>query len=571
MDSYKNFTANLSNFLKVISPNEEKLYTLETIKDLSEKRHNYYSEIEIPKKSGGKRTLHASEGDLKLVQEKILDLLQLVYHDKSAPSCVCGFVKGRSIVDNAEKHTGKNFVINVDIKDFFSSISFEKVNIYLSNSPFSLHRRSWMNVIITTISTRNGVLPQGAPTSPILSNIVLKNLDYALVMFARKNNVVYSRYADDLTFSGNNNIDYHSFINTISQKLNKHGFLINKSKSRIQYSWQRQLVTGLVVNHKVNVKSEYLATTKSMLYNWKKDGLDKAKSEFNAGRRPGDGIHFENVLRGRIDFIGSVLNRNKNYKHSTYLELNSKYWVLLNCIDYSFISDHQVKTKLFNRNFECEKIALDKSMYEDQEYRFVSYCFTVYTQMELLYKYYFYLRFNKDFKKIGLFLFENSKFISKQFQKMVQEFDDDQDKINKARTKAMNIPNLKMISTFSVEDVFMNELFNRRRRAFPKFFNFVREIRNYHAHAGDSIVKQTFEEVKQDVDIIIESRNLAEININSKPFKGISGPEQKKINHYQFYLWFQSSPFDDVRRILNEIAYEIKVLEINKAKKMHII
>ncbi|TXF84718.1 RNA-directed DNA polymerase [Neolewinella aurantiaca] len=563
---FKKITANRRNFIKFISPSDNEVYDFDTVKKLSQNRHNYYKKVKIPKKNGGFREILIVNGEIKRIQEKILELLQSVYNDSSTPKCVNGFVKGRSIYDNAAIHTNKKHVINFDIKDFFKSVTLEKINTYLSYKPISLPRNQYPNVLISYLCTYDRYLPQGAPTSPILSNIVLKNFDYAMIMLAKKHKLVYSRYADDLTFSGNEDIDFFSFKNTVAQKLNKHGFEMNMNKSRIQYSWQRQIVTGLVVNNKVNIKSEFVATTKSMIYNWENYGIDIAKEKFNQHRKHSDGIHFENVLRGRIDFIGSILNRSGEYKNPVFAQLNLKYWILLNCIDYSFVSEKSVRDKLFNRNYESEKIAYDSSLYESQEYRFISYCFKVYTQMEIIYKYYFYLRFNGDFMKIGMFMYDNSKNIRKQFKRMFSECEDEDKKIKLAKQRISGIKNLKEISTFNIESLFMDQLYRKRNRSLPKFFNFIREIRNYHAHAGEKIVKQTFEEVQSDVKSIIESKNLSEVTLESKTFTGVSHEELRKINHYQFYLWFQSSPFDDVREILKELAFEVKLIE-NRIKK----
>lgn len=564
--NFKRITASRKNFLKFISPSDEELYDLEVIKKISQTRHNYYKKVKIPKKGQGFREILIVNGEVKRIQEKILELLQSIYNDSSAPKYVNGFIKGRSIYDNAIVHTNKKHVINFDIKDFFKSITLEKINTYLSYKPVSLPRNQYPNVLISHLCTYDRCLPQGAPTSPILSNIVLKNFDYAMIMLAKKYGLVYTRYADDLTFSGNDDIDFLSFKNTVAQKLIKHGFEMNMSKARIRYSWQRQLVTGLVVNNKVNIKSEFIATTKSMIHNWEKYGIDLAKVKFNQHRKRTDGIHFENVLRGRIDFIGSILNRCGDYKDPLFTQLNLKYWTLLNCIDYSFISDKNVRIKLFNRNYESEKIAYDSSMYESQEYRFISYCFKVYTQMEIIYKYYFFLKFNGDFMKLGLFMYDNSKNIRRQFKRMFSDCEDENEKIKLAKQRISSIKNLKEISTFNIESLFIDQLYKKRNRSLPKFFNFIREIRNYHAHAGEKIVKQTFEEVRSDVKSIIESRNLGEVTLESKSFKGASHEELKKINQYQFYLWFQSSPFDDVREILKELAYEVKIIE-NRIRK----
>ena len=200
----------------------------------------YYKVSQIPKKSGGYRELYIPALELKYIQRWILE--NILNRIKISDYAV-GFRKNYSILNNAKKHLNKPCVINLDIKDFFPSISFERVFRVFSYFGYSIQ----VSYILAKLCTYQGVLPQGSPASPALSNIVSIKLDARLSKLANKYNATYTRYADDITYSGNCGIS--KLISISKQILNEEGFVLNDKKTRITYSHQKQEVTGLIVNN----------------------------------------------------------------------------------------------------------------------------------------------------------------------------------------------------------------------------------------------------------------------------------------------------------------------------------
>lgn len=211
-----------------------------------------YSEFKIPKRSGGWRTIHAPNARLKNVQKQInRRLLALLV----AHPCATGFERGRSIVHHARRHVGKAVVIRMDIVDFFPSIADKRIE--------KLFRRiSWdrsASKLLTRLCTHQGQLPQGAPTSPRLSNLVNHRLDARLAGLARLVGAVYSRYADDITFSFE--VESREAIPTVLRLTKKivadEGYRLHmKKKLHIRRQHQQQRVTGLVVNEKIALPRE---------------------------------------------------------------------------------------------------------------------------------------------------------------------------------------------------------------------------------------------------------------------------------------------------------------------------
>lgn len=277
------------------------------------RNRNCYKTFTIPKKSGGERTISAPVKMLKSFLTYTNVLLQAFY---DAPDYVTGFVPAKSVVDNAERHVGMNYVFNTDIKDFFPSISKSRVWATLKSKPFEFNDTvadAIAGLCCTYVSEDNVALPQGSPCSPILTNIVCKNLDRRLNGLAKRFGLVYSRYADDITFSSMHNVfqEGGEFSTELRSIIAGQNLTINEKKTRLQKRGERQEVTGLVVSDRVNVPREYVRDLDNLLYIWKKHGRASAFAKF-AGRYvpkqnlKGRRYDMERVVAGRLAYIRMV-------------------------------------------------------------------------------------------------------------------------------------------------------------------------------------------------------------------------------------------------------------------------
>lgn len=405
---------------------------------------NRYLSFSIKKKSGGERRISAPVFTLKLIQTVLNTILNCVYEPREY---VTGFVPQKSIVDNAKIHTGKNYVFNIDLKDFFPSIELHRIKKVLMLEPFSLSsskkiqlkvrkftlengetivikfreipkvgiitgkrffeknklyvykiefeegffeifdkkvldkssvvlcyqgeseawkmleyksiekalkNKSFEDLLPTEINQREKLaflianlcchvenisdaflhkdksgnkdldrslkenlkqrafLPQGSPTSPIISNIICQNLDRRLNGLSKKVGAKFSRYADDITFSANKDVFNLDFKTEMRRIIEDQKFTINESKVRLQGLGHRQEVTGLIVNEKVNVSKKYIREVRAMLNNWEKLGYEKASVIFkqfykvNKGHVKNESAIFRNVLWGKLQFLKMV-------------------------------------------------------------------------------------------------------------------------------------------------------------------------------------------------------------------------------------------------------------------------
>ncbi|MFW6156680.1 MAG: reverse transcriptase family protein, partial [Armatimonadota bacterium] len=210
-----------------------------------------YRSFDIPKRSGGRRTILAPDDRLKEVQRRIL---HRVLHGLRAHRCVHGFEEGRSIVTNARPHVGKAVVITLDIRDFFPSTSQRRVERYLRAIGWS---RDAVREI-ARLATHDGGLPQGAPTSPRLSNLVNYRMDARLAGLARTIGADYTRYADDLTFSliDDSQARVQGAIRAARAIVEDEGYELHPDKLSVRRRHQRQEVTGLVVNERIHLPRE---------------------------------------------------------------------------------------------------------------------------------------------------------------------------------------------------------------------------------------------------------------------------------------------------------------------------
>jgi RNA-directed DNA polymerase len=247
-----------------------------------------YVSFEIPKKDGGIRVINAPKDRLKNLQRRLTNILNSCIEeldkDNGQNTLAHGFKTGFSIHTNAKIHKNKRYVLNFDIEEFFPSINFGRVRGYfIKNKNFLLTEK--VATIIAQICCHKNQLPQGSPCSPVISNLITHLLDIRLVGLAKKYGCAYSRYADDITFSTNqkdfpmelgapntDNPDSWILGEVIEKQVKRTGFKIKKSKTRLRYRDRRQVVTGLVVNQKVNVRREYYKLARAMTDKFFKTG-----------------------------------------------------------------------------------------------------------------------------------------------------------------------------------------------------------------------------------------------------------------------------------------------------------
>lgn len=205
----------------------------------------YYRRFVIPKRGGGERTILAPRTFLKAVQYYIL---RFILRDRPISGFATGFVTGKGIVHNARLHAGAPFLLNVDLQDFFGSVRQNQVRhvyVRLGFPPATADALAQLCVFA-------GSLPQGAPTSPALSNLVFAEIDEEIARLAARRRLTYSRYADDLSLSGLQPIP-KEVTSELSRLLSTHGFRLNPTKTRFAGPGQARYVTGLVVNVRAQV------------------------------------------------------------------------------------------------------------------------------------------------------------------------------------------------------------------------------------------------------------------------------------------------------------------------------
>jgi retron-type reverse transcriptase len=422
-----------------------------------------YTEFKIKKKSGAERSIHAPIKGLKSLQKTLSFVLQCVYEPHNA---AMGFVRDRSIVDNAKLHVGSKYVYNIDLKDFFPSVDQARVWKCLQLKPFNLDKASsvesqyekwedfkkehlktdesvtflkgkgrmftntpygtlyvannfdlekdkyvllggsslktkggkslegtlWLvnkipdasrrleiaNIIASICCTemeverkneagewekvKRNVLPQGAPTSPVITNIICQKLDKRLAGVAKRFGLKYSRYADDITFSSQHTI-YQAdseFIDEIRRIITQQGFHIKESKTRLQKDGYRKEVTGLLVNEKVNVQQRYIKQLRMWLYYWETYGYERAYGFFlqqylsDKGNIVKGKPDMANVIAGKLDYLKMV----KGADNKLYVKLENRIEALTNSIT-TKISRQQHLDKVLDMLFDR---GLDEAM-----------------------------------------------------------------------------------------------------------------------------------------------------------------------------------------------------------------
>lgn len=276
-----------------------------------------YRSFTIPKRSGGVRSISAPDAKLKALQKKVSTLLNdcLLEIEDGFSSPAHGFKPERSIFTNAACHRGRRYVLNLDLENFFPSIHFGRIAGYFEKSQhFNLNQK--IARTLANILCHQSSLPQGAPSSPVASNLLARMLDIHLARLAKRNRLSYTRYADDITFS----TSLSNFPENIAKKNELHewelgehliktirdcGFNINHKKTRMLYKTSRQEVTGIVVNDQVGVPVEYRQWTRAAVDRLLRRGsyFDKIPKDFVGPRLPDLNPGSIDRLEGRLSHI----------------------------------------------------------------------------------------------------------------------------------------------------------------------------------------------------------------------------------------------------------------------------
>lgn len=328
----------LPNLARLLETNQNTLLEL-----LYPNNHRNYKNFQIKKKNGNSRSIHAPKKALKALQRTLAAYLTTQHVPKTSSH---GFLAERSIKSNSIPHTGKEYVFNIDLEEFFESIHFGRVKNLFMSHPFNAPHN--VSTVLAQLCCYDGKLALGAPTSPIISNMICRKLDSQLQSLAGSKNCYYTRYADDITFSFT--CPKKSLPSDIVQLtesgagmpggalnsvIERNGFKINPTKTRLRHRSQRQIVTGLTVNKFPNVSRKFIRRTACMIHALKKFGPIEAerryleilnKTEVDLAPRQTKrtseykGDFFPKVINGRLNFIQMVRGKSDSiYRKLAYL------------------------------------------------------------------------------------------------------------------------------------------------------------------------------------------------------------------------------------------------------------
>ena len=284
--------SNQKGFEKIAVTSDKQIYYC--LKNTSQ----CYNSFTIKKKSGADREINSPFPALKQIQRAIKTCIDLHLPESSNSH---GFLEGKSIKTNSVPHVGRKWVLNMDIEGFFPSISYGRLYVVLQMPP--LKCSTYVAKSIATLCTYNGVLPQGAPTSPVFTNLICQRLDRKLARIGMKLGCDQTRYVDDITFSSDSKTQVEQAHLECVKIMEEEGFSEKMSKTRYQQNSMRQEVTGLTVNDFPNSSRKFRRKTRAMLHDWKINGIASASESHIKGLDPNI---FKLIVNGRISFIHSI-------------------------------------------------------------------------------------------------------------------------------------------------------------------------------------------------------------------------------------------------------------------------
>lgn len=290
MDTYqcKQFLLSL-NLLNGDMCDKDKIRKLYTISNRNQDNYRIYS---FHKPNGKLRVIYEPNATLKYIQRQIL---KNILNDKKISSYAKAYHPGISLVENAKSHLQQPMILKLDIQDFFNHIRF--LDVY--KTCFSLaYFPKPLGMLLTYLCTYEGHLPQGAPTSAYIANLVMQEFDEEIGSFCEQNHIQYTRYSDDMTFSGC--LQPHDIIVKVGHALQKRGLKLNKEKIHVIHRNGCQKVTGIVVNQKLQVPKVYRNKIRQEIYYIKKFGVSSHLERISSSVSVETYLHH---LRGKIEYV----------------------------------------------------------------------------------------------------------------------------------------------------------------------------------------------------------------------------------------------------------------------------
>ena len=276
-------------------------FSVKTLYGLSNNLEKHYHNVFIPKRDGSKRKLSVPDLILKKVQRSIADNILTQYPISKYAQA---YKPGASIQRNARPHVGKKKLLKLDIEGFFDHISYSQVkNIVFYEEKFSEPIR----ILLTMLCYYQESLPQGAPTSPAITNIIMYDFDETVGAFCNSKKIAYTRYCDDMTFSGD--FDEREVITFVKSELYRLGLFLKNRKTAVIPAAKRQTVTGIVVNEKPNLTKEYKKKIRQEMYYIRKFGLDEHLNK----RGIEDKQKYVLSLRGRVAFVLQTVPNDREF------------------------------------------------------------------------------------------------------------------------------------------------------------------------------------------------------------------------------------------------------------------
>ena len=296
-----------NNFLTLLDT------TSDTLDDLCKDIHNNYLSYPIKKRSGKYRWIDAPQSPLIEMQHAIL--YNIIYKFKTHEACI-GFTKDKSVIDGANAHLKSNILLTMDLRNFFNSIKLSRVFDTINRIRIRLNTKGHKGIsyniskrqaqVVAALVCYKGQLPQGAPTSPAMANLVAYPMDVQLAKFAKKHGVIYTRYADDVAFShSDKNYNIGALIKPIEEIVRNNRLRLNYKKTKIRRPHNRMSVTGIVINEKLSVPRWKWRNFRAELHNLITNGAEISLEHYQQLRGYAEWIKTLNPSRGKF-FLSQI-------------------------------------------------------------------------------------------------------------------------------------------------------------------------------------------------------------------------------------------------------------------------